>query len=112
MSAAGADAPLRADVRLLGDILGRVIVEQEGEEMLATEERIRRLSREARAGGSRAELREAVRALELPAQATVLRAFATYFQLANLAEQHHRVRRRRQYEQEERIPRESLAEAF
>jgi phosphoenolpyruvate carboxylase len=42
----------------------------------------------------------------------VLRAFGLYFQLANLAEQHHRLRRRRQYEHEEGAPRESLAEAF
>jgi phosphoenolpyruvate carboxylase len=53
-----------------------------------------------------------VRGLDLHEQGTVLRAFALYFQLANLAEQHHRLRRRRQYEHEERVPRESLAEAF
>jgi phosphoenolpyruvate carboxylase len=96
----------------LGDILGRVLVEQEGEELLATEERIRHLSRSARAGAPRTELRAAVRALDIDRQGLVLRAFALYFQLANLAEQHHRLRRRRQYEHEERVPRESLAEAF
>jgi phosphoenolpyruvate carboxylase len=107
-----ADAPLRRDVRLLGDILGRVLVEQEGDDLLATEERIRHLSRAARAGAPRDELRAAVRALDIDRQGLVLRAFALYFQLANLAEQHHRLRRRRQYEHEERVPRESLAEAF
>ena len=107
-----ADAPLRADIRLFGDILGRVLVEQEGEELFADEERIRKLSRAAREGAPRNELREAVGALDLKRQGTVLRAFATYFQLANLAEQHHRVRRRRQYEREERVPRESLEAAF
>jgi phosphoenolpyruvate carboxylase len=109
---AGPEASLRRDVRLLGEILGRVLVEQEGDALLATEERIRILARAARAGAPRDELRQAVRELDLDAQATVLRAFALYFQLVNLAEQHHRLRRRREYEHEERVPRESLAEAF
>src|SRR5262249_51640395 len=111
----GADAPLRRDVRLLGETLGHVLVEQGGEELLADEERIRVLSRRARAAGSaraRAMLAEAVAALPLERQAEVLRAFSLYFQLANLAEQHHRLRRRREYEHEQRIPRESLADAF
>lgn len=107
-----AEAPLRRDVRLLGEILGRVLVEQEDEGLLDEEERIRRLSRDARAGGSRGELRRAVSELALDRQAAVLRAFGLYFQLANIAEQHHRLRRRRQYEAEGRRPRESLADAF
>ncbi len=110
-----ADAPRRRDVRLLGDVLGRVLVEQEGRELLDDEERIRLLSREARAAGGasrRAELRKAVGQLDLDRQAAVLRAFGLYFQLANIAEQHHRLRRRRQYEHEERVARESLAEAL
>jgi phosphoenolpyruvate carboxylase len=106
------DAPLRRDVRLLGEILGLVLVEQEGYEVFEAEERIRRLSRDAREGGPREELTAAVRALDLETQSNVLRAFGAYFQLANLAEQHHRVRRRRAYEHEQRIPRESLADAF
>jgi phosphoenolpyruvate carboxylase len=107
-----ADARLRANVRLLGDILGRVLVEQESEELLADEERIRMLAREARVGGSHDEVRRAVRALAPERRPSVLRAFALYFQLANIAEQHHRLRRRREYEHEQRVPRESLAEAF
>jgi phosphoenolpyruvate carboxylase len=103
---------LRRDVRLLGDVLGRVLVEQEDESLLADVERVRALSRAAREGGPRDELRDAVAALPVERQASVLRAFALYFQLANIAEQHHRVRRRRAYEREQRVPRESLAEAF
>jgi phosphoenolpyruvate carboxylase len=109
------EAPLRRDVRLLGEILGRVLVEQEGEELLADEERIRSLSRRARKAGRpgpRSELATAVRELPLERQAQVLRAFGLYFQLANLAEQHHRLRRRRQYEHDRRPPRESLDAAF
>ena len=55
-----ADSALRANVRLLGDLLGRVLVEQEGQELLDAEERIRALARDARAGGSRGALRKEV----------------------------------------------------
>ena len=105
------DAQLRANVRLLGDVLGNVLVEQEGEELLVLEERIRGLARDARETGDSAELTEAIRALDLEQQSAVLRAFSLFFQLANIAEQHHRLRRRRQYEHEGRVPRESLADA-
>jgi phosphoenolpyruvate carboxylase len=110
-----AEAPLRRDVRLLGQILGQVLVEQEGEGLLEDEERIRLLSREARRSGDprlREKLAETVGALDVERQASVLRAFGLYFQLANIAEQHHRIRRRRQYSQEQRAGRESLAETF
>jgi phosphoenolpyruvate carboxylase len=108
------DAPLRRDVRLLGDLLGRVMVEQEGEALLAREEEIRRVSRRARESGDpvvRAELARAVAELGLEQQTKILRAFALFFQLANLAEQQHRVRRRREVEREDGVPRESLPEA-
>src|SRR5579884_3517255 len=99
---------VREDVRLLGDLLGQVLVEQEGDELLEDVERVRQLSR----AGLRAELRDAVAELPDDRQASVLRAFALYFQLANVAEQHHRVRRRRAYAEEGRVARESLEAAF
>ena len=74
-----------------------VIVDQEGEELLAAEERIRgarACTAERRLEPVRAAL---LRALPPDRQGAVLRAFALYFQLANGAEQHHRLRRRRQY---------------
>jgi phosphoenolpyruvate carboxylase len=91
-----------------------VLVEQEGEELLELEERIRQLARAGRQDdpGAAAELAETVAGLDLRRQALVLRAFGLYFQLANIAEQHHRLRRRRSYELEGRVPRESLAESL
>ena len=103
---------VRRDVRLLGDLLGRVLVEQEDETLLADVEHVRALARAARQGTRRDELRDAVEALPLARQASVLRAFALYFQLANVAEQHNRIRRRRAYAREEHVSRESLAAAF
>ncbi len=106
------DAPLRRDVRLLGDLLGQVLVEQEDESLLADVERVRALARAARGGASHDDLAAAVAGLPLERQASVLRAFALYFQLANVAEQQHRIRRRRTYAAEERVLPESLAESF
>ena len=106
---------LRRDVRLVGDALGRVLVEQDGEELLADVERVRTLARKARESGSPADhaaLAAYVRSLDDERSTSVLRAFGLYFQLANVAEAWHRVRSRRRYEREEQIPRESLAEAF
>jgi phosphoenolpyruvate carboxylase len=99
-------------VRLLGGLLGQVLVEQEGEEFLALEERIRAGARRSREVGDPAIVREAVRELTPADQAKMLRAFGLYFQLANTAEQHHRTRRWREYAHEGRLPRESLEETF
>src|SRR6185437_14432760 len=93
----GADEALRANVRLLGEILGKVLVEQEGRELFQLEEEIRNLSRAGRQGDAEAaaQLADRLASLALEPQAVVLRAFSLYFQLANIAEQHHRLRRRR-----------------
>lgn len=106
------DAPLRRDVRLLGDLLGHVLVEQEDESLLDDVERVRSLARAFRSGAPHEELQQAVRELPLERQASVLRAFALYFQLANVAEQHHRVRRLRDYRLEQRTQPESLEDSF
>ena len=97
---------------LLGALLGQVLVEQEGEEFLAAEEHVRAAARQSREVGDPAIVREAVRALAPDDQAKMLRAFALYFQLANAAEQHHRIRRRREDEHAGLVTRESLEEAF
>jgi phosphoenolpyruvate carboxylase len=89
---------LRRDVRMLGDALGTVLVEQCGEELLDVVERLRKRSQRARRSGDGAEreaLIQTVRGLDPRDRANALRAFALYFQLVNIAEQHHRVRRLR-----------------
>ncbi|MCP3137327.1 phosphoenolpyruvate carboxylase [Pyxidicoccus xibeiensis] len=95
------DPPLRRDVRLLGRLLGEVLVEQEGQVLFDLEEEVRRLAIQRRRGpvaGRRAsagELAEVLKLLPLERAEPVVRAFSVYFQLVNLAEQHHRIRRAR-----------------
>jgi phosphoenolpyruvate carboxylase len=109
-----ADPALRANVRALGEILGRVLTEQEGDEVYRLEERIRLLARLGRGGdgGASRALAETIARLDVATQAVVLRAFTIYFHLANIAEQHHRVRRRREVERQGGTLRESLDEAL
>ncbi|MER5226615.1 phosphoenolpyruvate carboxylase [Streptomyces flaveus] len=78
---------LRADIRRLGDLLGETLVRQEGPELLELVERVRRLTREN--GEAAAEL---LRGTELETAAKLVRAFSTYFHLANVTEQVHRGR--------------------
>ena len=81
------DLPLRQDVRLLGRLLGEVIIEQEGQAVFELEERVRRLSIDRRRGpksGRRAaasELAALLRRMPLEQAEPVLRAFSTYFQI-------------------------------
>jgi phosphoenolpyruvate carboxylase len=103
-----AQRPLRRDIRLLGELLGQVILEQEGQALFDIEERVRLTSRD----GDFAAVQAIVSSLSLDEQARLVRAFSQYFQLTNLAEQHHRIRRRRQYAVERRIGAESLDAAF
>jgi phosphoenolpyruvate carboxylase len=90
---------LRKDVSYLGRVLGDTLLEQEGERLFDIEEMIRALSKERRAGEYDAEerLERVVSALDVDLAERVTRAFTHYFQLVNLAEQHHRTRRRRDY---------------
>jgi phosphoenolpyruvate carboxylase len=107
---------LRDDVRMLGGILGETLRQREGAEVYETVERVRALSKSGRAGSDR-DL-DAVAGLlrELPVESTVpiARAFSHFLTLANIAEQHHRVRRRRAYLHDPAAPpqRGSCAETF
>ncbi len=95
------DLPLREDIRLLGRLLGDTVREREGEETFALVEQIRQTAvRFARQG--RAEDREVLGHLltDLPIDTmlSVVRAFAYFLQLANIAEDTHVIRRRRAHE--------------
>jgi phosphoenolpyruvate carboxylase len=81
------DAGLRRDIRELGALLGRTLVRQEGEQLLELVERTRALIRSDRRAAA-ALLAE----LEPAAATRLVRAFSTYFNLANVAEQVHRGR--------------------
>lgn len=80
-------------IRLLGDTLGRVICDLESPTLFQVEERIRRLAKDRRAGHKRAaqSLTDEVAALTLTEAHAVAAAFTLYFDLANLAEESHRV---------------------
>ncbi|WP_037573460.1 phosphoenolpyruvate carboxylase [Phaeacidiphilus oryzae] len=81
------NSALRADIRRLGDLLGETLVRQEGQELLDLVERVRALTRTD--GAAAAELLEQT---DLATAARLVRAFSTYFQLANITEQVHRGR--------------------
>ncbi len=95
--------PLRENVRLLGDLLGEVIREIQGDEFFQRVERTRRLSKKARTGdaAAQASFNEEMRTLRPTERALIAKAFTEFLRLANLAEQTHRVRRRRAYERKQ-----------
>jgi phosphoenolpyruvate carboxylase len=84
-SFANDDALLRGDVRKLGDLLGQSLVRQEGQELLDLVESVRKAVRDG--GGI-----EILEKLSVEDSVQLVRAFSTYFHLANVAEQVHRAR--------------------
>ena len=91
--------PLAREVKLLGALLGQVIVEQEGPQLLSLVESIRGRTIALRAAaddGIRArlgvELAADFDALAIDDAEAVIRAFTLYFQLVNVAEERARVR--------------------
>lgn len=92
---------LRRDVRFLGNILGEVLVHQGGNELLNVVEKIRETSKALRAENTPELFQEfisMIQGLDSDRRHQVIRAFAIYFQLVNIAEQNHRIRRKRDYE--------------
>ncbi|NND55179.1 MAG: phosphoenolpyruvate carboxylase [Gammaproteobacteria bacterium] len=93
------DEALRNDVRELGKMVGELLMEQGGEALYKTVESARRLAIRRRENESEAsdKLVQLLSGLSPDAARDVVRAFSTYFQVVNNAEQVHRIRRRREY---------------
>ena len=85
---------LGAQIHLLGDLLGETIIEQEGQTVFELVESIRSLAKASRAGDTAAgqRLLDLVDSLPIGWARPVVKSFAAYFQLVNLAEEEERVR--------------------
>jgi phosphoenolpyruvate carboxylase len=117
-------APMRRDVRLLGDLLGEVLRETGGQGLLDDVERLRRAVIAARlvqapptagtgrsSGDALGKISDMVASWPLERAEAVAHAFTVYFHLANLAEEHQRVRTLRERDGGDQPVRESLADA-
>lgn len=89
-----ADKPLRRDVRTLGFELGRVLKRHGSEGLYELVEEVRALSKARRAGDDEADiaLRERIAAATPEELGNLIRALSCFFDLANLAEDRHRIR--------------------
>lgn len=88
---------LRSEIRLLGNLLGETLVRQEGPALLELVEQVRALVKEVRsvedglgASPARTQLLGVLSDLDVKTIISLVRAFTTYFYLANVAEQTHR----------------------
>lgn len=86
---------LSEEIRLLGDLLGEVIIELSGRKTFELEEKIRALAKRFRLHDkkARAKLQELIAKMSLDEAENVALAFTTYFELVNIAEENFRIRR-------------------
>lgn len=94
------NAPLRDNVRLLGDLLGECLRQQAGEDLFNTIEQIRKASVATRSeeGAPISTLKDLLSPLDDDTLLEVARAFSQFLNLSNIAEQHHRERLHRQHQ--------------
>jgi phosphoenolpyruvate carboxylase len=109
------DEPLLDDIRLLGQLLGETVREQDGDDAFEIVETIRRLSvaydrgSDATAGDSLNSLLSRLTSREA---LTVIRAFSYFSHLANIAEDRHHLRRRLAHEMDDEPQNGSLAKSL
>ncbi len=96
---ANGDSALRDDIRYLGELLGDTLWDQGGRELFEIVEEVRGLAKAARSGDEDAArtLEGVLSELDPARVIPVARAFSQFLNLANIAEQHHRVRRSREW---------------
>src|SRR5215469_2064346 len=93
-----ADARLRNDIRLLGRILGDTVRDQEGADVFDLVERIRQTSirfHRDEDRQARRELETMLDSMSIAETVRIVRAFAYFSHLANIAEDHHNIRQMR-----------------
>ncbi len=100
------DRALRDDVHRLGELVGELVREQGGEALFDLVEAARRAAIAHREGDRAAygELKALLGALAPSTARDFIRAFSTYFQMVNMAEKVHRIRRRRAYLRDSTTP--------
>lgn len=109
--------PLRDDIRYLGTLLGDTIRRIDGEEVFARVEQFRRLCKALHNSDDselKLELEALIENIDFETGSKVIKAFLTYFDLINIAEQHHRLRRRSEIESKSDSPQQddSLAGVY
>lgn len=96
---AAPDVPLREDVRRLGALVGEMLAEQVSPEFLDEVERVRTAAIARRQIEAPPQSLAGLLAGLDPVHAeSLIRAFSAYFQVVNIAERVHRIRRRRDYQ--------------
>lgn len=94
------DQRLREDVSLLGRLVGEMLTDQLGTSFFSLLEQVRGCAIARREGETErlAELSALLSNLPTTTALDLVRAFSSYFQLVNIAEQVHRIRRRREFQ--------------
>ena len=107
---------LRHNVNLLGKLLGEVLQEQEGKQLFTRVEQVRKLAKSLRKNKTHnfQELSRLLKKLSNDESLKVARAFTHFLQLSNVAEEQHRIRRRREHQLHSSLSKQSdsFAQSF